>query len=35
MADNNFKNTVETLFKGMDSVVSTKTVVGEAGDFIR
>ncbi len=37
MADNNFKNTVETLFKGMDSVVSTKTVVGEAihiGDTI-
>ena len=37
MADNNFKNTVETLFKGMDRVVSTKTVVGEAihiGDTI-
>lgn len=31
MADNNnFKATVESLFKGMDSVVSTKTVVGEA-----
>lgn len=37
MADNNFKNTVESLFKGMDSVVSSKTVVGEAihiGDTI-
>lgn len=27
---NNFKNTVEALFKGMDSVVSSKTVVGDA-----
>ena len=37
MADNNFKGTVDALFKGMDSVVSTKTVVGEAihiGDTI-
>lgn len=37
MADNNFKNTVESLFKGMDSVVSSKTVVGDAihiGDTI-
>ena len=37
MAENNFKNTVESLFKGMDSVVSSKTVVGEAihiGDTI-
>lgn len=37
MADNNFKNTVESLFQGMDSVVSSKTVVGEAihiGDTI-
>ena len=30
MADNNFSNTVEALFKGMDSFISTKTVVGEA-----
>ena len=37
MADNNFRGTVDALFKGMDSVVSTKTVVGEAihiGDTI-
>ncbi len=30
MSDNNFSNTVEALFKGMDSFISTKTVVGEA-----
>ena len=30
MADNNFKGTVEALFHGMDGVVSTKTVVGDA-----
>lgn len=32
MADgsNNFKTTVESLFKGMDGVVSSKTVVGDA-----
>lgn len=30
MADNNFKATVESLFQGMDGVISTKTVVGEA-----
>lgn len=37
MADNNFHNTVESLFKGMDSFITTKTVVGEAitvGDTI-
>lgn len=37
MTENNFKNTVESLFKGMDSVISSKTVVGEAihiGDTI-
>ena len=28
--NNNFKTTVESLFKGMDGVVSTKTVVGDA-----
>lgn len=30
MSDNTFSNTVEALFKGMDSFISTKTVVGEA-----
>lgn len=38
MAENNtFNNTVESLFKGMDSFLTTKTVVGEAihiGDTI-
>lgn len=37
MADSNFKGTVEALFRGMDGVVSSKTVVGEAihiGDTI-
>lgn len=37
MADSNFKGTVEALFRGMDGVISTKTVVGEAihiGDTI-
>lgn len=35
--DNNFKETVNSLFKGMDSFVSAKTVVGDAihvGDTI-
>lgn len=34
---NNFETTVESLFKGMDSFISTKTVVGDAitiGDTI-
>ena len=30
MADNQFVSTVESLFKGMDQFVTTKTVVGEA-----
>ena len=30
MAENNFKTTVEALFKGMDGAVSSKTVIGEA-----
>ena len=30
MADNYFTSTVEALFKGMDTFVTTKTVVGEA-----
>ncbi|SER62036.1 GerW family sporulation protein [Lachnobacterium bovis] len=37
MSDNSFNNTVESLFKGMDSFISTKTVVGDAihiGDTI-
>lgn len=37
MADNSFKGTVESLFSGLDSFVSTKTVVGDAvhiGDTI-
>lgn len=37
MADNNFSTTVESLFKGMDSFITTKTVVGDAihiGDTI-
>ena len=37
MADNSFYTTVESLFKGMDSFITTKTVVGDAihiGDTI-
>ena len=34
MADNSFNNTVESLFKGMDSFITTKTVVGDAGGCI-
>lgn len=30
MANNDFQSTVETLFKGMDSFITTKTVVGDA-----
>lgn len=30
MADNSFNSTVESLFKGMDSFITTKTVVGDA-----
>lgn len=30
MADNNFQETVTSLFKGMDSFLSAKTVVGDA-----
>ncbi|MCR5726768.1 MAG: GerW family sporulation protein [Lachnospiraceae bacterium] len=33
MADNNFAETVTSLFKGMDSFITTKTVVGEAVKF--
>lgn len=37
MADNNFTSVIESLMKGMNAVLSTKTVVGEAtqiGDTI-
>lgn len=37
MTDNSFQTTVESLFKGMDSFITTKTVVGDAvhiGDTI-
>ncbi len=37
MQDNNFNSTVQSLFKGMDSFISTKTVIGDAvhiGDTI-
>lgn len=37
MADSNFKGTVEALFKGVDGMISSKTVVGDAihiGDTI-
>ncbi len=37
MADNNFTSVIESLMKGMNGVISTKTVVGEAtqiGDTI-
>lgn len=30
MGENNFNSTVESLFKGMDNFISTKTVVGDA-----
>ncbi len=37
MADNSFKGTVESLFKSVDGIISSKTVVGDAihiGDTI-
>lgn len=33
MSNNNFNETVESLFKGMDSFLTTKTVVGDAVKF--
>ena len=33
MAENNFNSTVDSLFKGMDSFLTTKTVVGDAVKF--
>lgn len=33
MSDNSFNNTVESLFKGMDNFITTKTVIGDAVRF--
>lgn len=33
MAENSFNSTVESLFKGMDTFITTKTVVGDAVRF--
>lgn len=33
MSDNSFNSTVESLFKGMDSFITTKTVIGDAVRF--
>ncbi len=33
MVDNTFNSTMESLFKGMDSFITTKTVVGDAVRF--
>lgn len=33
MSDNKFQNTIESLFKGMDGFLTTKTVVGDAVKF--
>lgn len=33
MTDNSFNTTIESLFKGMDSFITSKTVVGEAMKF--
>ncbi|MGN1206616.1 MAG: GerW family sporulation protein [Eubacterium sp.] len=33
MNDNSFNNTVESLFKGMDNFITTKTVIGDAVRF--
>lgn len=33
MAENSFNSTVESLFKGMDAFLTTKTVVGDAVKF--
>ena len=35
MSDHTFDATVESLFKGMDSFITTKTVVGEAVHSLR
>ena len=33
MSENNFNSTVESLFRGMDNFITTKTVVGDAVKF--
>ena len=33
MSENSFSSTVESLFKGMDAFITTKTVVGDAVRF--
>lgn len=33
MGENTFNNTVESLFKGMDNFITTKTVIGDAVRF--
>ena len=33
MGENNFNSTVESLFKGMDTFITTKTVIGDAVRF--
>lgn len=33
MGENSFNNTVESLFKGMDNFITTKTVIGDAVRF--
>ena len=33
MSENNFKGTVESLFRGMEGFVSSKTVIGDAVKF--
>lgn len=33
MSDNSFNSTVESLFKGMDGFITTKTVIGDAVRF--
>lgn len=33
MSENSFNNTLESLFKGMDSFITTKTVIGDAVRF--
>lgn len=33
MSENSFSNTVESLFKGMDNFITTKTVIGDAVRF--
>ena len=33
MGENNFKGTIESLFKGMEGLITSKTVVGDAVKF--